>query len=207
MKQNKKLPLFLFYLLGLTVLFVSLYAPVLTLFFGDEFPGLNFDKAYKQNIEGGIIRHEKYTMRRFFSYRSQNLAEYEAFYQIKERAKFSESFSKTIKDFFESEVEKIQEQELENVEVIKLHCYRNSRRMPWFWKNDGNWDFIFDNPVDVIGFGIFDARIKEALEVQVIKRSKKFGSAYGDVECTYCWTKETDWVKSNEGKRHNKRGG
>lgn len=67
--------------------------------------------------------------------------------------------------------------------------------MPWFWKNDGNWDFIFDNPVDVIGFGIFDARTKEALEVQVIKRSRKFGSAYGDVECTYCWTKETDWIK------------
>ncbi|MBD5440469.1 MAG: hypothetical protein HDR33_05565 [Treponema sp.] len=51
-------------------------------------------------------------------------------------------------------------------------------------------DFIFDNPVDVIGFGIFDARIKEALEVQIIKRSKKFGSAYGDIECSIAGQKK-----------------
>lgn len=197
MKQNKKLPLFLFVLLGFAVLFGSLCAPVLTLFFNDEFPGLNFDKAYKQNITGKIIQYEKYTIRKFFSYRAQNLAAYEVFYQIKQDPKISESFSKTMKDFFEDEVRKIQEQALENVEVIKLHCYRNSRRMPWFWKNDGNWDFIFDNPVDVMGFGIFDARTKEAIEVQIIKRSKKLGSAYGDVECTYCWTKETGWKKTN----------
>lgn len=197
MKQNKKLPLFLFVLLGFAVLFGSLCAPVLTLFFNDEFPGLNFDKAYKQNIEGEIIQYEKYTIRKFFSYRAQNLAAYEVFYQIKQDPKISESFSKTMKDFFEDEVRKIQEQTLENVEVIKLHCYRNSRRMPWFWKNDGNWDFIFDNPVDLMGFGIFDARTKETLEVRVTKRSKKLGSAYGDVECTYCWTKETGWKKTN----------
>lgn len=197
MKQNKRLPLFLFVLLGFAGLFVSLHAPILMLFLGEEYPGLNFDKAYKQNIEGEIIQYEKYTMRKFFSYCAQNLAEYEAFYQIKQNPKISESFSKTMKDFFEDEVKKIQAQELENVDVIKLHCYRNSRRMPWFWKNDGNWDFIFDNPVDLMGLGIFDARTKEAIEVRVTKRSKKFGSTYGDIECTYCWTKEIGWVKSN----------
>ncbi len=195
MKKNKKSPLFLF-LLGFAALFVSLLMPVFVLSFGEEYPGLSFDKAYRQKIAGEIFRYEKYTVRKFYSYCAQNLAEYEAFYQIKERAKISDSFSKTVKKFFEDEVKKIQENDLENAEVIKLYVYRNSRRMPWFWKNDGNWDFIFDNPIDLVGFGIFDAKTKEALEVQVMKRSKLFGSRYGDVEREYSWTKDTGWRMS-----------
>ena len=67
--------------------------------------------------------------------------------------------------------------------------YRESRKMPWFWNDDGYFDSLDGNPSDLIGIFHFSEN-NSLLYGETMKRSSSFFN-YGDIKENFT---EKNWI-------------